>query len=186
MTRHEFLFWLDPLLLDSTNDLYCLRVEFHSNSTHQRSRTQNSTSGFSVQYVLVKTMQPVSRRLFGHTVVKSATFFISPLRDQSPPQCLTRRSAPRTGSRTCPQLVTYHSSLHRVSFVFQFTQIPSLLQQSGLVDLALQILEVVMNSLDASSLGSNLRAQEIWAQSLWSGLFAGFCHSGFRCHREDL
>ena len=21
---------------------------------------------------------------------------------------------------------------------------------------------------------------------LWSGLFPGFCHSGFRCHREDL
>ena len=38
--------------------------------------------------------------------------------------------------------MTYPSSRDRVSFVFQFAQIPSLLQQPGLVDLVLQILSV--------------------------------------------
>ena len=113
VTRHEVLFWKDLILPDSASDLHCLRAEFHSNSTDWRFRTENSTFGFSVPYSQVKKMQPVSRKLydllmnetfvhlplfperplhlvsqklFGHTVVNSATFVTLHLRDQSP-QC---------------------------------------------------------------------------------------------------
>ena len=64
VTRHEFLFWLDLILPDSASDLYCLRAEFHSNSTDSFFRPQNSTFGFSVHHVLVKAMQQVSQKLY--------------------------------------------------------------------------------------------------------------------------
>ena len=63
VTRHHFLFWLDQILPDSASDLHCLRAELHSNSTDWLFRTQNSTFGFSVHCVLVKTMQLVPQKL---------------------------------------------------------------------------------------------------------------------------
>ena len=77
----------------------------------------------------------VSQKLFGHTVMKSATFLSLHLRDQNL-QCFprNRRSASGTGEVTCLP------SRDRVSFVPEFVQIPSLLQQLELVDLVLQIL----------------------------------------------
>ena len=71
---------------------------------------------------LVKTMQPVSWKLFVHTMVKSATFVTVHLGDRSPPQCFpqTRRSASGTGGRTSSQQVRSLPSRDRASFVSQF------------------------------------------------------------------
>ena len=111
MTRHEVLFWLDLILPDSAIDPFAFEQSPLKFDRLAFPNTQNSTFGFSVHYVLVKTMQPVSRKLsdllinetfvhlplsperplhlvsqklFGHTVVKSATFVTLHLRDQSP------------------------------------------------------------------------------------------------------
>ena len=72
-----------------------------------------------------------------------------------------------TGGGTCPQLVTYPSSPDRVSFVFQFAQIPSLLRQSGLVDLVLQILSVHQLMIDVFQRTSRSRNELLGRKNLW-------------------
>ena len=183
VTQHEVLCQLDLILPDSASDLYCLRAEFHSNSTDCRFRTQNSTFGFSVHYILMKSVQPVSRKLSDLLMNETFAHLLLHLRDQSP-QCFpwTCRSASGTGGRTFSQQVTSLPSRDPLSFVSQFVQIPSLLQQLELVDLVLQNLSV-HRAIDRClpenfhKLSQALWSQPLWAQNLWERCCAGFRHS---------
>ena len=130
--------------------------------------TQKSWSGFPVQ---MKTMQRVSPKLSGHTVVMSASVVILHLRDQNL-QCFprNRRSACEIGSGTSPG--------NPVSCVSHFLQISSRLRWSELGDLVLKILSVHhitdMNLLPWRSLRPS---QAPLAHNLWRMLCAGFRHS---------
>ena len=77
--RHEILSWQDLILPNSATDLYCLRAEFQIRQIGvSKHRTPHV---FSVHYVLVKTMQPVARKLYDLLMNETLVHLLSLLKD---------------------------------------------------------------------------------------------------------